>query len=703
MNSHTATILRACLMIAISWPSLAPAQTSLEPINLTRVGNLVYFSGADSLTGRELWVSDGTMFGTRLVRDLTPGPESSTPTSLLDVNGILYFGAGKPLWHTDLWRTDASEGAVLVTRFEPFVSWYTFWITLKGVIGGKAIVETDHFVTSCCRSIGLYSSDGAGSGTALLAATGYSVTYFYQQYSGEFEPFGDFMYFVDQGGLWRTDGTKQGTSLFKAFPNSPTFFKLSGLTVVGNKLRFMAGVAPSLQQWQSDGTEVGTAVVQSTDPGGQRALVGVDGTSFCYASDADELWKCDGTPAGTFLIKANTGLGPGRAKTVASSNGTLFFAGGNGTGGSALWKSDGTTAGTVIVKDFQSYSPSALTSVGGILFFAGTDATNGTELWKSDGTTAGTVLVKDIAAGSANSSPKELVSAGGLLFFVANDGVHGSGLWRSGGSASDTFQLDATPTVRIEDSQSIEGNAGSSLLAFNVRLNRGSASDLDLTYLTFSGSATSGDDFVVKSGTLTIPAGVTSKRLVVEVRGDATAEPDETLSVTLAGTSGVLLERDTALGTIVNDDPASTANTVTQYRLYSDVTKEHLYTTDQNEYTVLGTRGWTQEGIAYKMLTSGSYNGVPTIPLFRLYHPGIQQHHWTTDSNEAAALSANPAWFFEGTIGYLLPSAVSGAIPLYRMSLASPPLHLWTTDQNEHDTLATRGWTKEGIVGHVIP
>ena len=92
-----------------------------------------------------------------------------------------------------------------------------------------------------------------------------------------------------------------------------------------------------------------------------------------------------------------------------------------------------------------------------------------------------------------------------------------------------------------------------------------------------------------------------------------------------------------------------------------------------------------------------------TVPLFRLYHPGIQQHLWTTDSNEASVLSSTPSWFYEGTIGYLLPTPVLGTVPLYRMALASPPIHLWTTDLNEYETLATRGWVKEGIIGYVIP
>ncbi len=79
---------------------------------------------------------------------------------------------------------------------------------------------------------------------------------------------------------------------------------------------------------------------------------------------------------------------------------TLFFRATDNTNGAELWKSNGTAAGTILVKDINpgsaNASPYSLTVMGGTLFFGASDNANGAELWKSDGTTAGTLLVKDI-------------------------------------------------------------------------------------------------------------------------------------------------------------------------------------------------------------------------------------------------------------------------------------------------------------------
>ena len=84
----------------------------------------------------------------------------------------------------------------------------------------------------------------------------------------------------------------------------------------------------------------------------------------------------------------------------------MFRADGASTGWE-LWKSDGTAAGTVMVKDIRSgradSSPAEFTAVGNTLYFRADDGTNGYELWKSDGTATGTVMVKDINSGTGGS------------------------------------------------------------------------------------------------------------------------------------------------------------------------------------------------------------------------------------------------------------------------------------------------------------
>ena len=95
---------------------------------------------------------------------------------------------------------------------------------------------------------------------------------------------------------------------------------------------------------------------------------------------------------------------------LTNVNGTLLFRATDGATGYELWKSDGTAAGTVLVKDIRSGSsnsyPRSLKVFNGQVYFRAFDDTHGYELWRSDGTSSGTVLLQDIWSGTTGSIPR---------------------------------------------------------------------------------------------------------------------------------------------------------------------------------------------------------------------------------------------------------------------------------------------------------
>ena len=84
-----------------------PGSASSRPRWLTSVGDTLFFTARDGEHGRELWRSDGTPEGTRLVRDFhTPGDVS--PESLTNVKGTLFFSSAGGGHGRELWRSNGT-------------------------------------------------------------------------------------------------------------------------------------------------------------------------------------------------------------------------------------------------------------------------------------------------------------------------------------------------------------------------------------------------------------------------------------------------------------------------------------------------------------------------------------------------------------------------------------------------------------------
>ena len=118
---------------------------------------------------------------------------------------------------------------------------------------------------------------------------------------------------------------------------------------------------------------------------------------------------------------------------------------------------------------------------------------------------------------------------------------------------------DPLPGVSIDPTNVAlnEGNSGTTLFPFTVRLSAPSGRTVTVDFTTQNGTATAGTDYVVNAGTLTFQPGDTSKPVQVSVKGDTTQESNETFSVRLTAATNAGITTNQAQGTILNDDTPS--------------------------------------------------------------------------------------------------------------------------------------------------
>ena len=109
--------------------------------------------------------------------------------------------------------------------------------------------------------------------------------------------------------------------------------------------------------------------------------------------------------------------------------------------------------------------------------------------------------------------------------------------------------------LSIDDASVLEGNGGTTNAVFSVHLQPANATLTATThYLAFGITATAGTDFSPTEGTLTFLAGETLKTIAVPVIGDTLSEGNELFTVQLSDPVNAAIDRDLAVGTIVDDD-----------------------------------------------------------------------------------------------------------------------------------------------------
>jgi ELWxxDGT repeat protein len=404
-GTDTAGVSKLCVTdgTAAGTHTVAGDQAFSDPAYLTAAGNRVFFLARGS-EGTQLWTSDGTATGTRVLTHLPntlqsgPFPNLGFGFWLEPVGSRLYFIADDIVHGQEIWRSDGTAaGTIRITDFgtpEPF-NLYPGPHLLQEVANGRVVFWAGDGIHPDEQ---LWKSDGDPATTALLQCSGPCPGYDpYEQ--GLFAAPGGRAVFAAAGSqgpaVWVTDGTQAGTVEVFASCN----FCL---------------VQRSLQAW----------------PQGV-SFTGVD------SSHAQEIWISDGTKAGTKRLTDLPGIAPlpnDTAPEAATDGHKVVFAAA-ASHGSGLWAAD--AAGTRLLAAFpadgSTSSPTDLVPFAGRLAWSACADFN-REIW---GSTAAGTDASPLTAGSEKSCGSEpdrqaLTPAGNLLYYLG--GIFGTELWRLDGT-----------------------------------------------------------------------------------------------------------------------------------------------------------------------------------------------------------------------------------------------------------------------------
>ena len=315
--------------------------------------------------GEELWISDGTTIGTRMIANIEP--ETS---SWVDGNGITQCCAD---WDGSVPRDMVYKGNQVwfTAQTEGYGrEFYRFGLELGG--GLFLIKDINPGVEG---SSPMYITPGSG-GIYLSANDGVN---------------GQELHY-SQGDAFTTNMVKD------IYPGLNNSSNPMWLTKLGTEMIFSADDGENGRElWITDNTEEGTRMIKDINPGNNSSnptgpMKEMGGYIYFSANDGThgrELWRTDGTEAGTTLVR----------DIHEGENGSLSW------GSTAHWHGEYTM------------------THNGYFYFSASDGESGEELWRTDGTEEGTTMLVDANPGEVGSWPWWFSTTDDKVYFTAWDGV----------------------------------------------------------------------------------------------------------------------------------------------------------------------------------------------------------------------------------------------------------------------------------------
>lgn len=308
--------------------------------------NEVYYSGYTPEEGFELWKTNGTASGTKMLKNIQGNLAALNPSNFTPHGNFLYFLSSALTSKAALWRTDGTtNGTVKIT------------------------------------DIG-YADKLISTSASLFFTAPFSVLS------------------NDSPTIWKSDGTSDGTKQVKNI--NPSGNSYIGTPVEFNNIIYFRadnGIN-GIELWKSDGSEVGTQMVRDIYPSGTDSndlhnlkIMGKTNNKSLFFTANDgingyALWKVDGPTGTVSLVKDidltdNFGSPKGRGVTM---NDRFYFAANDGINGEELWRTDGTASGTEFLgninPDSKDAYPQFLTVYKNNILFVADDGIHGRELWK---------------------------------------------------------------------------------------------------------------------------------------------------------------------------------------------------------------------------------------------------------------------------------------------------------------------------------
>ena len=417
--------------------------------------NKLFYDADSEIYGIELWQSDGTVEGTSLFMDFDHS-WGGIPQNLIDIDGLLYFGARHVSSGNQLFISNGtSAGTKMVKRINQN--------DYNSLSEESEVIAMDQTLFMSANDgihgFELWKSDGTESGTIMVKDIneGKKSSMNNDRFYPTFSVIENKLYFMADDGihgmeLWVSDGTSQGTTMVKyIFSGTYSSFP-SNFVFSNNSIYFKAKDESGTALWETDGTPGGTVKIRNFNDFRRLRVVNnkliiiaeTSGTSY----GPHDLWSSDGTAEGTFHLKS---FGDGidtEIEFMTIFNDELYFvAKSPDSYRKSIYKTNGTVEGTQLIYDGKvaeaNVDINIIVKCGDYVYFVveRENDYDGAELWRTAGTQESTILVSNTTAGTYNYLESVTCFQGDLYY---KDAFNNQQIWKTDKNTTSASKLNYT-------------------------------------------------------------------------------------------------------------------------------------------------------------------------------------------------------------------------------------------------------------------